>query len=64
MRQSAVLIVFYFLLVSLMNTAVSQPLLDPQETKFKSFSIGTYGRVGANWSFDVQGALARTFNLN
>jgi maltoporin len=64
MRQSVVLIIFYFLLVFLINTAVSQPLLDPQETKFKSFSIGTYGRVGANWSFDVQGALARTFNLN
>jgi len=53
------------LLIALIShTVIAQPILDPQESKYKNFSIGTYGRVGANWSFDVQGALARTLNLN
>ncbi len=46
------------------GTIFAQPIQDFQESKYKNFSIGTYGRVGANWSFDVQGALARTLNLN
>ena len=64
MRRSRMMIIMSFLAVILLSKAFSQPLLDPQEAKYKVFSIGTYGRVGANWSFDIQGALARPFNLN
>ncbi len=61
--KNSILHILVFISILSSNT-FAQPIQELQESKYKNFSIGTYGRVGANWSFDVQGALARTLNLN
>ncbi len=38
--------------------------MDYQEPTNKMFSIGSYGRVGADWSFREGGAIGRRLNLN
>jgi maltoporin len=35
-----------------------------QNVENKNFSLGTYGRVGADWSFENGGSIGRRLNLN
>ncbi|MCU0362596.1 MAG: hypothetical protein MUE32_04505, partial [Bacteroidales bacterium] len=35
-----------------------------QYARNKSFSAGTYGRIGVDWSFENNGSIGRRLNLN
>ncbi len=63
-KLSYLFLINIVLLIFISSNIIAQPIQSLQESKYKNFSFGSYGRVGANWSFDIKGALARTLNLN
>lgn len=61
MKSRGVLILMVFMLFSL-NHSQGQITYQPKDSD--GFSIGSYGRVGVDWSFENGGSIGRRLNLN
>ncbi|MDX5340021.1 MAG: carbohydrate porin [Cyclobacteriaceae bacterium] len=55
---------FLFPLFFLGLSALSHAQIAYQRATYKNFYIGTYGRIGADWSFVNEGSIGRRLNLN
>ena len=53
-----------FLLAFQLLNSHSQAQIAYQHATYKNFYIGTYGRIGADWSFVNEGSIGRRLNLN
>lgn len=53
-----------FILAFQLLNSLAQAQIAYQKATYKNFYIGTYGRVGADWSFVNEGSIGRRLNLN
>lgn len=53
-----------FLMFFLVLPSICLAQIAYQKATYKNFYIGTYGRVGADWSFVNEGSIGRRLNLN
>ncbi len=54
--------ILLFVFAAIMHAATAQ--IAYQHVTNKNFSLGSYGRVGADWSFENGGSIGRRLNLN
>lgn len=52
------------LFLALLLASVGEAQMMYYGTKQQGLSIGTYGRIGVDWSFDYSGSIGRRLNLN
>ena len=56
--------VFLAILTGILSSPTGHAQMSYEYAKDRTLSVGTYGRIGVDWSFDNNGSIGRRLNLN